>query len=251
MRIGLISDIHGNAGALQAVLEDASARQVDRWLNLGDTYYGPLEPGKTAEVLATIDVLTIQGNQDRQLYAASDTDAASNATLRHVLAELGRERIDGLRKLPTSLDLEGGLLACHGSPQSDLQYLIEDVTSGFARVRAEPDLEMLLGETQAALLVCGHTHIPRAVRLQDGRWVVNPGSVGLPAYSDEAPNYHRMETYSPNASYAIVSNRREGWCVEHYSVPYDFGRAVQQATRLGRHDWAYWLSSGRCHAPAT
>lgn len=251
MRIALISDIHGNAGALQAVLEDASARQVDRWLNLGDTYYGPLEPGRTAEMLATIDVLTIQGNQDRQLYVASDTDVASNATLRHVLAELGRERIDGLRKLPTSLALEGGLLAFHGSPRSDLQYLIEDVTSGFARVRAEPDLEVLLGETQAALLVCGHTHIPRAVRLRDGRWVVNPGSVGLPAYSDESPNYHRMETYSPNASYAIVSSRHEGWCVEHYSVPYDFGRAVQLATRLGRHDWAYWLSSGRCHALAT
>jgi putative phosphoesterase len=249
MRIGLLSDIHGNADALQAVLVDASARQVDRWLNLGDTFYGPLDPRKTADLLATLNVLTIQGNQDRQLYEALTTDAVSNPTINHVLAELGGERIDALRKLPSSLSLERDLLACHGSPQSDLQYLIEDVTLGFPRVRAELDLERRLCGAKAALVVCGHTHIPRMVRLQNGTLIVNPGSVGLPAYSDELPVYHQMETYSPNASYAIVSVRSDGWCVELYSVPYDFVRAAQQATSIGRSDWAYWLSSGRCCTP--
>jgi predicted phosphodiesterase len=246
MRIGILSDIHGNADALQAVLVDASARHVDRWLNLGDTFYGPLDPLRTADLLATMDVLTIQGNQDRQLYEALSTDTVSNPTIRHVQAELGGERIDGLRKLPLCLSSEHDLLACHGSPQSDLQYLIEDVTLGFPRVRAEPDLERQLCGAKASLIACGHTHIPRIVRLQNGTMIVNPGSVGLPAYSDELPVYHQMETYSPNASYAIVSFRTDGWCVELYSVPYDFGRAAQQATRIGRSDWAYWLSSGRC-----
>lgn len=250
MRIGLLSDIHGNADALHAVLVDASARHVDRWLNLGDTFYGPLDPNRTADLLAALDVLTIQGNQDRQLYEALTADTVSNPTTRHVLTELGRARIDALRKLPTSLSLEGELLACHGSPQSDEQYLIEDVTLGFPRVRAEPDLEMQLCETHASLVVCGHTHVPRTVRLRNGTLIVNPGSVGLPAYSDQLPVYHQMETYSPNASYGIVSFCADEWCVELYSVPYDFGRAAQQATKIGRSDWAYWLSSGRCFTPA-
>lgn len=116
---------------------------------LGDTFYGPLEPRRTAELLSTIDALTVRGNQDRQLYESTVADVAANPSLLHVLTELGQERIEALRKLPVGLFLEGDLRACHGSLQSDVQYLIEDVSLGFPRIRAEHDLERLIGDVKS------------------------------------------------------------------------------------------------------
>src|SRR5438309_1396064 len=98
MRYGILSDIHGNIWALEAVLEHASRCRIDRFLNLGDILYGPLEPRSTFERVQSIDALTIQGNQDREIYEArSDT---SNLTLRFVLDDLGSGPIEWLSGLP-------------------------------------------------------------------------------------------------------------------------------------------------------
>ena len=61
------------------------------------------------------------------------------------------------------------------------------------------------------LILCGHTHLPRVVALSSGQLVVNPGSVGLPAYADDAPVAHAMQTFSPHASYAILESGPSGW----------------------------------------
>lgn len=246
MRIGLLSDIHGNASALESVLDDASRRSVDRWLNLGDTFYGPLEPARTAHLLEAIGALTVKGNQDRLLHEASPIDAFSSPTLAHVLSELSPERIAELRTLPTSLLVDDGPFACHASPSSDVLYLLEDVSTGVPHVKPDLLLEGLVRELGAGVIVCGHTHIPRVVQLRSGTLIVNPGSVGLPAYSDETPNHHRIETFSPNAAYAILERHDNRWSVEQYSIPYDHDRAARQASSIGRTDWSYWLSSGRC-----
>jgi hypothetical protein len=55
-----------------------------------------------------------------------------------------------------------------------------------------------------------------------------------------------METFSPNASYAIVEKQEDRWNVELYSIPYNHERAVRQALHVGRSDWADWLGLGRC-----
>lgn len=91
----------------------------------------------------------------------------------------------------------------------------------------------------------GHSHFPRCLRLRDGRILVNPGSVGLPAYWSDLPLPHRMETGSPNACYAIVGHEAGGGFARLVSVPYDHASAAARARRNGREDWAGWLETGR------
>ncbi len=96
----------------------------------------------------------------------------------------------------------------------------------------------------------GHDHLPALLRLPDGRLLVNPGSVGLPAYRDDLPFPHAMEAGSPHARYAIVVPSPAGWAVEHVAVAYDWQSAMATAAKNGRPDWAIALGSGFA-APCT
>ena len=75
---------------------------------------------------------------------------------------------------------------------------------GRTRLAAPTEIEARLGGTRSPVMLCGHTHIPRVVQLPAGALVVNPGSVGLPAYDDVFPEYHVVETGSPHARYALL-----------------------------------------------
>ena len=110
-------------------------------------------------------------------------------------------------------------------------------TTGEVVARAVP--------ADADLILCGHTHIPRAVQLPDGRLVVNPGSVGLPAYEDTRPYPHAMETGTPHARYATVCDDGGRWSVSFHAVPYDWEEAARKAESQDRPDWARALRTGR------
>jgi putative phosphoesterase len=245
MKFGVLSDIHGNVWALEAVLEDTRRRGVEKFVNLGDILYGPLKPKETFQLLQTLDAVTIQGNQDRDVYDADPTQIEKNATLAYVLNELGADMVEWLQALPKTLTLADEIFLCHGSPGSDMVYLLENVTSGFPVVRSEEAIVSKLGGINSPLILCGHTHIPRVVQMSPGTVIVNPGSVGLPAYDDELPNYHAMQNYSPFASYAIIEKCGLDWHVEHLKIPYDYRFAAEQARQQGRDDWAQWIATGR------
>ena len=83
---------------------------------------------------------------------------------------------------------------------------------------------------------------PRLVELQN-RILINPGSVGLPAYSDDQPIPHRMENFSPKARYCIL-DLNNGCNIEQIAVSYDFENAARQAEKNNRPDWAKWLRTG-------
>ena len=100
------------------------------------------------------------------------------------------------------------------------------------------------GRPDASLILCGHTHLPRSARLDDGRLIVNPGSVGLQAYSDDRPFFHLMETGTPHAKYAIVEKIDGNWVSEHISVCYDWESAAAMAEANGRSDWIIPLKQG-------
>ena len=161
--------------------------------------------------------LTIRGNQDRDLYDAQESTA--DPKVAWMVRDLGADAIEWLRGLPATADFEGEVLLCHGSPTDDMSYLLEDVSSGHPVVRDDQEIIRLLAGAEQPVIVCGHTHIPRLVRLANGQAIVNPGSVGLPAYSDDAPVPHSMETYSPDASYAIMERSPAGWDVTFRKVP--------------------------------
>ena len=102
-----------------------------------------------------------------------------------------------------------------------------------------------LAAVHQSMILCGHSHIPRIVQLLAGRLIVNPSSVGLPAYSDDLPVAHKMENGYPYARYAIISITATGWTVDQIEVPYDWNKAARQARRLGQDEWAAWLETGR------
>ena len=248
MRIAVLSDIHGNAFALQAVLDDLQQRQVDLCVNLGDIFYGPIAPRATYDLLMDHDLVTIRGNQDRQIYATTPVEIDTNPTLRFVVEDLGSEPVEWLQSLPFDRHMDPDIYLCHGTPTDDATYLLEDVAGGSPILRTNNKIIASLNGETAALILCGHSHLPQMVRLSSGQKVVNPGSVGLPAYSDETPHPHAIENQSPHAAYAIIEKEhgdRDGWIIDHIKVPYEYEQAVAAAQKRGCDDWACFLETGK------
>jgi predicted phosphodiesterase len=240
-RIALLADIHANVWALEAVLADVRKQGVDVLWNLGDILHGALKPRATYDLLRSGAIaLTVRGNQDRELYEPN-----ADPRVEWMIRDLGPEPIEWLRGLPATAVFEDEVLLCHGSPASDLCYLLEDVTGGHPQVRDEEEIVRLLAGASQPVIVCGHTHIPRLVRLANGQTIVNPGSVGLAAYSDDAPVPHAMENYSPDASYVILEKTPSGWDATFRNVQYDTREASRTAAELGRSDWAHQIGTGR------
>lgn len=239
--LALIADIHGNSWALDAVLEDINQRGIDRIVNLGDSLHGPLDPLGTAQRLLTLDFATVRGNGDRTVLEVGEE---STDTARYAHGELRPEHLEWLRGLPATIAL-GPILLCHGTPRSDETYLLEDVTPQATVVAPADVIIERIGDTQGTVIACGHSHVPRAVWLPDGRLVLNVGSVGLPCYTENLPHAHAMESWSPHAKYAVLQQRGAQWQVEHILVPYDWTVAAATARANGRPDWAEWLLQGR------
>lgn len=241
MRYGLIADIHGNRWALDAVLFDARRRGVDRWFDVGDCVYGPLDPAGTARRLRELGALTVRGNQDRVLAEPPDPP---DATFRFVHSALSPDELSWLGGLPR-IAQDGPVFLCHGTPRDDEEPLLEHIDPHGVSLRKTSEVAESLKDVEAEVVVCGHTHVARLLQIPDGPLVINPGSVGLPAYTDDLPFPHAMEAGSPHARYAILQRSAAGWSVEQHAVAYATEDAAFAAESNGRPDWARRLISGR------
>ncbi|MDP2451180.1 MAG: metallophosphoesterase family protein [Polaromonas sp.] len=254
MKLAVISDIHGNLLALEAVLADIARQGVDQTVNLGDILSGPLQPAETADLLMARDFPTIRGNHERQLLAllapgASAMDPLSSDGF--AAAQVNAAQAGWLRALPAGRALEPDIRLCHGTPGTDLQYWLETVVPGFGdmgsagiRPATLEEVRERLGDERHGLVLCGHTHVPRVVQC-GGALVVNPGSVGLQAYGDARPHSHVVETGAPHARYALLEQAPGGWQVDLRAVPYAHEAQAEVARRHGRPDWAHALLTGR------
>lgn len=244
MKIAVLSDIHSNVFALEAVIENALTQNVDYLVNLGDILYGPIAPRATYELLNKYDITTICGNQDRQIYEATENDIVTNPTMQFIVNDLGHQPLDWMRKLPFDKQLNSDIYLCHGTPTDDLVYLLEDVTFGYAKLRSDTEIISLLKGQKSKVVCCGHTHMPRTVKLSTGQLIINPGSVGLPAYTDDKPIIHSMENYCSHASYSVIESNRHGWINQQIKVPYDVQLAVNECKKREREDWVHFLTTG-------
>jgi putative phosphoesterase len=241
--VAVISDIHGNRWALESVMEDIGNRGIRNIVNLGDCLYGPLDPAGTARILMKLDVPTVRGNEDRIIVQQRTGDELS-PTLQYVLENLDSCVLKWLEDLPITRVAYDDFFLCHGSPSRDDEYLLDVVSPRAVVTRSADDLEDLLRSVKHRIICCGHDHVARTVYLRSGKVIVNPGSVGLQAYSDDTPYPHVMETGATHACYCVIDSVHGIRKVKRVFVPYDHETAARRALKNGRPDWAGWLRTG-------
>jgi len=232
MRIAVISDIHGNRHAFEAVEADIAQLGVDAILNLGDLVSGPMDPVGTIELLMQRTFPTIIGNHDRYLLErpADKLDRVDA----FVAGKLRQKHLDYMRSLPKTNDIEGEVYMCHGSPTSDVEPWLDNWWTG--RTTTMPDEASVTAKAVGLdfpVMLCGHTHISRIVRLRDGRLIVNPGSVGIQFYHG-----------APDARYAVLERRGGKWSASLRAVAYDFDASARQAEKHGFPEWADAIKTG-------
>jgi predicted phosphodiesterase len=237
---GVIADIHGNLPALEAVLADLARRGISDIVNLGDCVSGPLWPRETLDLLIARDFPTVRGNHDR--WVAEQDPAQMSRIDRFAHTHLDDTHRAWLRALPLTRSF-GDILAFHARPDDDNEYLLEDIVADRLFPATAAVIEQRLAGHTHRLMLCGHSHLPNIVRLANGTTVLNPGSVGFPAYEDTDPT-HISESAAPHARYAIL---RDG-AIEMIALEYDHASAAARAAANDRPDWAHFLTTGRARS---
>jgi len=243
MRFAAIADVHGNYLALEAVVADIRAQGIDDIVNLGDMASGPLDARRTMDALMALDAVHVLGNHDRYLIDRPPEKMGSWDRPAH--AQLEPDHLDWLRAVPPTQIFRDQVFLCHATPDSDEVYWLETVTpDGSVKMSPLEAIEKEAERISQSLILCAHTHIARAVRLADGRMIVNPGSVGSPGYRDVHPFPHVMEAGTPDARYAILEFVDGALRATFRHVPYDHDAMAALARRNGQPELASALATG-------
>ena len=238
MRLGIISDVHGNLLALKSVLAELDAAGIDRLVCLGDVVGDGPDPIECLDLIFERDPLRVAGNHE---------DALMRPELGRKFREVAREAIDWTRRrlvterpdlleavgrLPGMIYFESNVMIVHDSPiPGGARYILDGVAAGPA-----------FRGVDVPICLVGHTHLPACFRLVEddpatlveshrsvssksigvdleGRCIVNPGSVGQPRDGD------------PRASYAILD--LEACEIDWYRAGYDIASAQSKAIAAG------------------
>ena len=243
MKLAAISDIHSNSAALEAALSDIERRGINQIVNLGDSLSGPFDARRTADRLLSLDLITVRGNHDRQLI---DRPVKGMGVWEHwAIFDLTDAHIDWLKALPLTTTIRDVFL-CHATPERDDENWLDRRGKGDQMIQRDmAAVEERAKGIDHPVILCGHTHTPRIVRLSDGRMIVNPGSVGCPAYVDTRKTPHFIhQTGAPDARYAILENVMGRWQADLISVPYDANDMVDLARAKGAENWDQAITKG-------
>ena len=179
-----------------------------------------------------LDLPTVRGNHERHLIDKPPDKLGRVDRFAQEQME-ARHRI-WINDMPATMSVLDDVFLCHGTPTSDEDPWLDSWWDG--RTVTTPDEATVAAKAEGfdfPVLLCGHTHIPRAVRLKDGRLIVNPGSVGL-----------QINHGSPDARYAIVELRGGKYYPSFHAVPYDHFAAARQAEANGFPQWRDALVTG-------
>ncbi|MCF8099474.1 MAG: metallophosphoesterase family protein [Desulfarculaceae bacterium] len=234
--LAVLSDLHANFSALEAVKADLARRNVDQVLVLGDVVGYLARPNRVARAVAEAGWQCLAGNYDLAVLAGGD-EGVDNFLRRGIGPEpkaifswTERRVLSGTRaflsKLPHKIEMDtqaGRLLAVHGSPAAVRQYVYPD--------HPEDELAAWLQQAGASILCMGHTHMP-FVRRVGGGLVVNPGSVGKSKDGD------------PRASYAIIVLSPEPGA-EIVRLEWDIDAEARLLSEAGLGHMAQRLAQGR------
>lgn len=240
----ILSDIHSNSLALNAVLADIRLKGIKKIINLGDHVFGALEPDLTAGMIRENNMLCISGNTDREILESIDGKLDKEG-MDFVKGDISADTVNWLKALPKTATLDGLFFICHGTPRSDNEYLLEHVTQHGVFVYNDEDLVAKTSSIQERIILCGHSHVNRVIYLSNDKIILNPGSVGLPAYLGNAEYRFAMESMTPHAKYAIVQANGDNLTIEQVQCTYDWKKASETARKHGNEKAAQYLLHGR------
>ena len=220
MRIAIISDIHGNLIALEAMLADIKQSGVDQIICLGDiANIGP-HPHQCLDVIRDLDCVTLQGNHELYLLGQFPVKGWRTspiwASLRWSRSQLRPDQFAYMKDLPLQHEIGGngrtGATFVHASPLS--QY------KGFLPRHEDQAIAERMNGLDDVTLFGGHTHIP-LYRPWSNSWLVNVGSVGMPLDGN------------PAAKYVIATKKRQNWNVEFHMIEYNTGQLMAEFDAAG------------------
>jgi predicted phosphodiesterase len=236
MRIGLISDIHGNMFALEAVLAELDREKLDDLICLGDVAALGPEPGAVLARLRALQCPVVMGNTDAWLLSPPPTiaDDIDRVLTPWCIAQCSGADLAYVRSFPPTIERPLGdertLLCFHGSPRS-----YDDVI-----LSTTPDdtLDGMLGDMRAAILAGGHTHLQMLRRYGDAH-LINVGSVGLPGVGPKAAQRNRHVRW---AEYAVIEADGERVDISLRRTPLDIDQMVERARASGMPAVDWWAT---------
>ncbi len=222
-KLAILSDIHGNLPALEAVLADMKNFEVDQVIVAGDVInFGPFSR-RTAEMVIENRWPVIRGNNEYFLLdyktpraPAECDDPVRFAPTAWLDKQFDQKLKNAIAAWPDTINLRfrdaPPIQVFHGTPQSPWDSIYWTST--------EDEIENILCNTEADFVICGHTHLP--MDRQSGRWrIFNPGSVGVPLDG----------IFS--ASYMILAGDQDGWKPTFRRIPFDYDAVFQEFEASG------------------
>jgi predicted phosphodiesterase len=214
LRIAILSDIHGNLPALEAVAADIDKQSPDHVWCGGDIAWGAPWASECIQFVREAEWVTVRGNTD--VWITGDPQTIQEPDKREELASLARsheindEESQWLLNLPLGHTGPGSILLIHGTPESPFQAPQPDAPAG----------EFEMYEGKGSLVVYAHVHQAFTRRLKDGTVVANTGAVGLPKDA-------------PSASYLLVDRNGPELTIRHRRVDFDIDSAISSAEKIG------------------
>jgi putative phosphoesterase len=235
MRVAVISDIHGNCVALDAVLADLEQRPADQIVCLGDAIQGGPQPAQVVARLRAMECQMVMGNADAWLLSGEETGSENIAPERMQkmqairqwsLGQLSQDDqafVGAFRPTITVTSENGRQLLCfHGSPTSFDDIILPSTP--------EEEFQRYLGKFSSSILTGGHTHLQQIRRIADS-YYFNPGSVGFAYRHGQSDEAFRAD---PWAEYAVLSLDEPAPSLEFRRVPFDVAELVSVYLASGR-----------------
>lgn len=219
MKFAVIADIHGNLPALLEVWEDIRKQNIDLVFCAGDLVgYTPF-PNEVIEFIQSKGIKTIQGNYDESIgynrftcgcdFKNEEARIIGEGSLNWTKQAVTEENKEFLRSLPKEIRItlsRYNILIIHGSPYRQNEYLFENTDTTY--------LNKMLEDTNSDILICGHTHLPYHLTLNNGH-VINAGSAGKPKHGN------------PDATYVIIELLDNKVTTTIRYVPYDYEKTAK------------------------
>ena len=235
MKTAIISDIHGNGVAFEALLADLAETAADRVVCLGDAVQGGPQPVGVVARLRELGWPVVMGNADDYLATGADSGAEPvsderrqklDAVRAWQLSQLTETDLAFIRAFPRTITIPLGdgwqLLCCHGSPRS-----YDDV---ILPLTPDDEARRLLAPCEGTITAGGHTHV-QFVRHFGRTFHFNPGSVGFAYRHDQPEEAFRVD---PWAEYALLTAAGGKLSLEFRRVPFGVDRLIAAYLASGR-----------------